>query len=164
LTSPNHGEEHFMAASQTNTLDDVASPAAPPRPAFPFIAVDELGHASLTAQRCGTCGTIYAESERMACARCGARADAFSTVEPSYNGTLHSASIVRRAYPGIPVPFISAIVDLDGGPTLKGILRGTGLEPADVAQGLRVKVVFDDALGRKDKEGNSYVSHFFEPA
>jgi len=28
---------------------------------------------------------------------------------------------------------------------------------------MRVKTVFKDALGRKDKEGNSYVSYFFEP-
>lgn len=138
--------------------------SANPRPAFPFIAVNDVGQPSLTAQRCRECGTVYADAERLACAKCGARADKFEEIEPSYEGSLHSASIVMRAFPGIPVPFISAIVDLDGGPTLKGILRNAGLEPADIAQGRRVKVVFDDALGRKDKEGNSYVSHFFEPA
>ena len=26
-----------------------------------------------------------------------------------------------------------------------------------------VKVIYGDALGRKDKEGNSYLSYFFEP-
>jgi hypothetical protein len=26
-----------------------------------------------------------------------------------------------------------------------------------------VEVVFKDALGRKDREGNSYVSYFFQP-
>jgi hypothetical protein len=26
-----------------------------------------------------------------------------------------------------------------------------------------VEVVFDDALGRKDKDGNSYISYFFKP-
>lgn len=148
-----------MAASPTT-----ADGASAPRPAFPFIKVDELGHASLTAQRCTRCGTTYAEPERLACAKCGARAEAFETIEPSLEGTLHTASIVQRAYPGIPVPFISAIVDLDGGPTLKGNFRGVPFEPAEIQQGRRVKVVFDDALGRKDKEGNSYVSHFFEPA
>jgi hypothetical protein len=29
---------------------------------------------------------------------------------------------------------------------------------------MTVNVVFKDALGRKDKDGNSYVSYFFEPA
>jgi hypothetical protein len=26
-----------------------------------------------------------------------------------------------------------------------------------------VRVVYKDALGRKDKEGNSYLAYFFEP-
>jgi uncharacterized OB-fold protein len=100
----------------------------------------------------------------MACSRCGARADMLETFEPAYDGTLHAALIVRRGYPGVPVPFISAIVDLDDGPTLKGILRAESFDPAEIAQGRRVKVVFDDALGRTDDAGNHYISHFFEPA
>ena len=27
-----------------------------------------------------------------------------------------------------------------------------------------VEVVFDDALGRKDADGNAYLSYFFQPA
>jgi uncharacterized OB-fold protein len=134
-----------------------------PFPAFPFITVDETGQAALVAVRCRECGTSYAEAERLACARCGARAGAFDAFEPSYTGTLHVASIVRRGFPGTPVPFISAVVDLDDGPTLKGILRAGSFEPEEIVSGRRVKVVFDDALGRKDAAGNSYVSHFFEP-
>jgi hypothetical protein len=30
--------------------------------------------------------------------------------------------------------------------------------------GMPVRVVFKDALGRKDKDGNAYLSYFFEPA
>jgi hypothetical protein len=30
--------------------------------------------------------------------------------------------------------------------------------------GMPVKVVYKDALGRKDRDGNSYISFFFEPA
>lgn len=135
-----------------------------PRPAFPFITVDEAGRPHLTAQRCNACGTAYADAERMACAKCGARADAFEAFEPSSNGTLHSAVIVRRGYPGTPVPFISAVVDLDGGPTLKGRLASTDFEIAEITPGRRVRVAFDDALGRQDAEGNAYVSHYFEPA
>jgi hypothetical protein len=28
---------------------------------------------------------------------------------------------------------------------------------------MAVKVVIDDALGRRDKEGNAYLAYFFEP-
>jgi hypothetical protein len=30
--------------------------------------------------------------------------------------------------------------------------------------GMPVKVVYQDALGRKDRDGNSYLSYFFQPA
>jgi uncharacterized protein len=135
-----------------------------PLPAFPFIHLDAQGRPSLVAQRCTQCGATYADSERVACGRCGARQDALESFAPATEGTLHSAVIVQRGFPGVTVPFVSAVVDLDGGPTLKGTLRGVGFEPADVAPGLRVRVAFDDALGRRDKAGNAYVAHYFEPA
>lgn len=134
-----------------------------PRPAFPFITLDEAGRPGLSAQRCTACGATYADTERMACGRCGAREDALETFTPSLEGVLHSAVVVRRGFPGVEVPFISAVVDLDGGPTVKGTLRHSDFELADIAQGRRVRVRFDDALGRKDKDGNAYVAHYFEP-
>ncbi len=136
--------------------------ANPPKAAFPFIKIDAGGRASLTAVRCKACGSWYAETHRLACARCGKRE--FETAEPTLTGKLHAASIVERGFPGTPTPFISAVVDLDDGPVLKGMLRGVACKPGEIPHGRRVKVVFDDALGRKDAEGNSYVSHFFEPA
>ena len=136
-----------------------------PLPAFPFITIDAAGKPALTAMRCTECGTTYADNERYACAKCAARTDKFETFEPSYEGTMHSGAIVMRGYPGIPVPFISAVVDLDdGGPTIKGTLRAETFEPHELKPGRRVKVVFDDALGRTDKDGNHYISHFFDPA
>ena len=78
-------------------------------------------------------------------------------------GTLYSYSIVHRSFPGIEVPYISAIVDLDGGGTVKGNLINIESEPSKIQFDMKVKTVFKDALGRKDKEGNSYVSYFFEP-
>jgi len=55
------------------------------------------------------------------------------------------------------------VVDLDGGPTVKGTLRHTaGFEPEHVAPGQRVRVRFDDALGRKDKDGNSRPPTWFD--
>jgi len=135
-----------------------------PKAAFPFIKIDAAGRPSLVAQRCRVCNATFADSGRVACSRCGARADMLESFEPGYDGTLYAASIVRRGYPGVPVPFISAIVDLDGGPTLKGTLRAKNFDPAEIVHGRRVKVVFDDALGRTDEGGNRYISHFFEPA
>ena len=136
---------------------------APPKAAFPWIKINEAGRPQLVAIKCGNCGFSYAEQTRPACAKCGAR-DQFTQYEPAYTGVVHAATVVMRGFPGVEVPFVSTVVDLDNdGPVLKGSLRGVGFEPDAIQVGRKVKVVFDDALGRKDAAGNSYISHFFEP-
>jgi uncharacterized OB-fold protein len=85
-------------------------------------------------------------------------------VRLSNRGTLYVYSIVHRSFPGIETPYISAIVDLDGGGTVKGNLIGVDPDPEKIRFGMPVEVVYKDALGRKDKEGNAYISYFFQPA
>lgn len=133
-----------------------------PLPAAAFIVIGQDGTPHLSVQRCRACGADFLEAERLACGRCAGR-EGFDAHEPGTEGTLHSYSIVYRGFPGVAVPFVSAIVDLDDGPALKGNLRGIPIEPEAIKPGMRVRMVFDDALGRKDQAGNSYVSHFFEP-
>jgi hypothetical protein len=36
-------------------------------------------------------------------------------------------------------------------------------DPKQIPFGMPVEVVYGDALGRKDKEGNTYLSYFFQP-
>ncbi len=64
---------------------------------------------------------------------------------------------MHRSFPGIEVPYVSAIVDLDGGGTVKGNLIGIEPDPGEDPFGMPVQVVYKDALGRKDREGNSYL-------
>tara|TARA_Y100001949_G_scaffold103948_1_gene87822 strand:+ start:91 stop:360 length:270 start_codon:yes stop_codon:yes gene_type:complete len=78
-------------------------------------------------------------------------------------GKLYTYSIVFRSFPGIDVPYISAIVDLDDGGTLKGNLIDCDPDPEKIKFDMPVEIVFDDALGRKDADGNSYISYFFKP-
>ena len=54
-------------------------------------------------------------------------------------------------------------MDLDGGGTLKGNLINCEPDPEKIEFDMPVEVIFDDALGRKDKDGNSYISYFFKP-
>ena len=61
------------------------------------------------------------------------------------------------------VPFISAIVDLDGGGVVKGNLIDFPPSPEAIKFDMPVRLVFKDA-GRKDKDGASYLSYFFVPA
>jgi len=116
----------------------------------------------LEGHKCGACGAVFL-GERANCSRCGAR-DQMSAERLSNNGKLYSYSIVHRSFPGIDVPYISAIVDLEGGGTVKGNLINIEPDPANLEFDMSVEVVFDDALGRKDRDGNSYISYFFRPA
>jgi len=59
---------------------------------------------------------------------------------------------------------VSAVVDLEDGTAIKGNLIDVEPDPEKISFGMPVEVVFDDALGRKDKDGNSYLSYFFKPA
>lgn len=141
----------------------MSEPSSAPRPAAGYIVLPNDGPPHLSFLRCRACGTQFLEPERLACGHCASR-EGFDAHVPGDLGTLHSFAIVHRGFPGVAVPFVSAIVDLDDGPTLKGNLRGLTIDPEHVRAGMRVRVVFDDALGRKDAAGRSYISHFFEPA
>lgn len=129
------------------------------RAAHTALRVDGDGAAWIEAFRCAECGAVVPESS-MACRRCDTRTppSAFRAAE---NGRLYTWSIIERSYPSVAVPFVSAIVDLDGGPTLKGTLRGVAT--ADLVAGLPVRLRFDDAGGAVSPDGVPFVGFHFEP-
>jgi len=139
--------------TQTDTLA--------PRAALPWIRLDG-SEPFVEGRLCRSCGARTAATH-LACPACGAR-DSIETYRAPTTGRLHAYSIVRRSYPGVPVPFISAIIDLDDGLTLKGNLINVAPEPDALKIGMPVRMVFGDALGRTDKDGASYVAFFFEPS
>lgn len=132
-----------------------------PLPAVPFLKIPEGGDPYLEGHRCGNCEATYL-GERAVCSKCGAR-DQMNTVTLPNSGKLYSYSIVYRSFPGIDVPYISAIVDLDDGTAIKGNLIGVEPDPANIEFDMPVDVIFADALGRKDRDGNDYLAYFFQP-
>ena len=133
-----------------------------PLPVVPYLIIPEDGDPYLEGHKCGACGATFL-GERAVCSKCGAR-DQMGTVKLPNSGKLYAYSIVHRSFPGIEVPYISAVVDLDDGTAIKGNLINVEPDPENIEFGMPVEVVFDDALGRKDKDGNSYLSYFFKPA
>jgi uncharacterized OB-fold protein len=132
-----------------------------PLPVVEWLKLPEGGEPYLEGHKCQSCGAVFL-GERAVCSKCGARGQ-LKSVKLANTGTLYVYSIVHRSFPGIEVPYISAIVDLDGGGTLKGNLINIEPNPEKIRLGMPVEVVYKDALGRKDREGNSYVSYFFQP-
>jgi uncharacterized protein len=131
------------------------------RPVVDWLVLGENGP-YLQGHRCGGCGAIYLGA-RANCGRCFAR-ESLAPVRLENRGTLHAYSIVHRDFPGVAVPYVSAIVDLDGGGTVKGNLIEVEPDPAKLRLGMPVEVVYRDAFGRRDPSGNAYVSYFFRPA
>jgi len=128
----------------------------------PYLKIPEKGDPFLEGYKCGACGATFL-GERAVCSKCGAR-DQMSAVTLPNKGKLYVYSIVHRSFPGIQVPYISAVVDLEDGTAIKGNLIDVEPDPEKIEFGMPVEVVFADALGRKDKDGNSYLSYFFKPA
>ena len=93
----------------------MAEQSAKPLPAVDFLKIPENGEPYLEGHKC-QCGAIFLGA-RSICSKCGARGKIAAT-RLSNRGKLYVYSIVFRSFPGIQTPYVSAIVDLDGGGTL----------------------------------------------
>lgn len=142
--------------SESKAANAIGS-ALDPRSGHKVVRVGVDGSAWIEALRCDACGAVAMEKTR-ACRKCGGR-DTLTAFRPKNSGTLYSWAVIHRSYPGIKVPFVSAIVDVDGGLALKGTLRLDDL--GTLRAGLPVQLVMDDAGGARDKEGRPYVGFHF---
>ena len=139
-----------------------AGAAAGLLPVVPFLNNADPANPHLMGSRCGACKAVFTGA-RETCSSCGER-EKIEEITLANTGELYVFSIVFRSFPGIDVPYVSAIVDLEGGGTVKGNLINVEPDPEKIQFGMAVEVVYADALGRKDKDGNSYISYFFQPA
>jgi hypothetical protein len=134
---------------------------AKPLPVVGYLKIPDEGAPYLEGFKCDKCSEVFL-GDHPACAACRARGS-LKPYRLSDTGKLYNFTVVHRNFPGVPVPFISAIVDLDGGGTVKGNLVDMVPSPEAIKFDMPVKVVYRDA-GKKDKDGNSYLSYFFTPA
>jgi uncharacterized OB-fold protein len=142
-------------------MAEPSASAKKPLPVVDFLKLPDGGAPYLEGHKCQACGAVFL-GERAVCSKCGTRGQMKAT-KLADTGTLYVYSIVHRSFPGIDVPYVSAIVDLDGGGTVKGNLINIEPDPEKIRLGMPVELVYKDALGRKDREGNSYISYFFQP-
>ena len=132
-----------------------------PLPITPFLKVPESGDPYLEGWKCDACSAISLK-QRMACAKCGGR-DTLKPHRLANKGKLHAFSIIYRAFPGIEVPFISAIADLEGGGTITTHMVGIDPEPDKITLGMDIEVT-NGIAPRKDGEGNEYMTYYITPA
>ena len=134
--------------------------ASRPRPVVPYLKIPESGDPYLEGHECKSCGSIFL-GERDTCSNCGTTGQ-LERRPLSNRGELYVYSIVHRSFPGIEVPYVSSIVDLEGGGTVKGNLINIDPDPEKIKMGMPVEVVYQIAP-RKDAEGNEYLTYYFQP-
>jgi uncharacterized OB-fold protein len=96
------------------------------------------GAPHLRANACTECGALYFD-RRNACAKCGKRK--FEPKKLKDTGSLRAFTIVHRAAPGVPTPYVSAVVDLDGGGVVKANLVDVDpTQPEKIELGMPVRM------------------------
>lgn len=126
---------------------------------IPFVDYLQLGeHPHLIANECTKCGARYFD-RRNACASCFQTE--FKKVDVATSGIVKSFTIVAFAAPGIPVPFVSAIVDCDG-TSVRGNLTNVAADPEHVTLGMKVQLT-TVPIGA-DEAGTEAINFAFEPA
>lgn len=131
----------------------------PPKqvPMVHYLVIDD-GEPHLVADTCTSCGAIYWD-RRNACAKCGKRE--FTKQKMSTEGELVSFSIVHRAAPNVPTPYVSAVVHLNGGGAVKANLVEVEPKPEAVQLGMKVKL--KTFVAGSDDEGTEAVAFGFAP-
>lgn len=112
----------------------------------------------LVANECTSCGARYFD-RRNACASCFATE--FRPASIQTEGTVRAFTIVTFAAPGVPVPFVAAIVDC-GGTSVRCNLINVDADPAKLSLGMKVRLA-TYSLGTDDK-GIEAIGYGFEPA
>ena len=112
----------------------------------------------LVANECTNCSARYFD-RRNACGHCG-RTD-FTQTDLASSGHLRTFTIVKRGAPGVPTPFISAVVDLDGGGVVKATLVGIDPDPSCIQAGMALELT--TFVAGTDDAGHEAIAFGFSP-
>ena len=124
-------------------------------PLVDYLQLGEDPH--LVANECTSCGARFFD-RRNACAAC--EATAFTKVAVPTSGEVRAYTIVSFAAPGIPVPYVAAVVDCDG-TSVKANLINVTPDPEHVTLGMKVRLA-TEVIGTDDN-GTEAVGFGFEP-
>jgi uncharacterized OB-fold protein len=130
------------------------------RPIVPFLRLGSATEpAHLAGQQCSACGAVYLGT-RLACSKCCGTGP-FREIPLSNSGSLWVYSIVHQSAPGIPTPYVAAIVDLPEGVSVRCTLVDVQPDPQQLSFGMPVQMVTKKV--REDKDGNDVIAFFFRP-
>jgi uncharacterized OB-fold protein len=125
-------------------------------PLVDYLVLDDEPH--LRAHECTSCGARYFD-RRVACAACPGLE--FRDVAVATAGEVRAFTIVSLAAPGIPVPFVAAVIDCDG-TSVRANIVNTPADPEHVQLGMKVRLT-TFPIGT-DSTGTEAIGFGFEPA
>jgi uncharacterized OB-fold protein len=128
---------------------------ADPIPFVDYLVLGDDPH--LVANECTGCSARFFD-RRSACGNCSNTE--FKQVAIPTVGELRTFTIVAFAAPGIPVPFVSGIVDC-GGTSVRANIVNCAPDPEHVKLGMKVRLT-TFPIG-EDKQGTEAVNFGFEP-
>jgi uncharacterized OB-fold protein len=134
--------------------DTAAAPAQVPL--VSYLVLGDRPH--LVAHQCTSCGARFFD-RRNACASCFGTS--FEPADIATEGEVRAFTIVTFAAPGVPVPFVSAIVDC-GGTSVRGNLVDVEATPDNIELGMKVKLT-TYSIGA-DSTGTEAINYGFAPA
>jgi uncharacterized OB-fold protein len=124
-------------------------------PLVEYLALAPEPH--LVAHECTSCGARYFD-RRNACAGCFGTD--FRDVSVATTGELRAFTIVSLAAPGIPTPFVAAVIDCEGTSVRANVIN-TPPDPEHVQLGMKVRLA-TQVVGT-DSAGTEAIGFGFEP-
>jgi uncharacterized OB-fold protein len=125
-------------------------------PLVEYLALGSSPH--LVVNECQSCGARFFD-RRNACASCGQRE--FKKEQVATEGEVRAFTIVSYAAPGIPVPFVSGVVDCEG-TSVRGNIINTPADPEHVRTGMKVRLA--TYVAGTDDDGTEAIGFGFEPS
>jgi uncharacterized OB-fold protein len=124
-------------------------------PLVDYLVLGDEPH--LVANECTHCGARFFD-RRNACAHCG-KTD-FTKVDVATTGEVRAFTIVAFAAPGVPVPYVAALVDC-AGTSVRANLINVEPDPDHVTLGMKVRLA-TQVIGTDDN-GTEAIGFGFEP-
>jgi uncharacterized OB-fold protein len=124
-------------------------------PLVEYLALEPEPH--LVAHECTQCGARFFD-RRNACASC--ENDEWKQVSIATSGIVKAFTIVGLAAPGVPVPFVAAIIDCDG-TSVRGNIVETEPVPENIQLGMKVELT--TTLVGTDSAGTEAIGFGFRP-
>jgi hypothetical protein len=133
-----------------------------PQPILPYLRIPESPNEQpyLWGSKCKSCGALFT-GKRMACSRCTSQE--LEEIRFSREGELYTFTVIYQSFPGIPVPYVAATIDLPEGVSVPATVTGLDANNPDPTDWLGKKVEMYTEKVYSDREGNDVIAYRFRP-